>query len=321
VLIETVDAVIREFELVTGDGYEENEDDKQDDAKDDEEDEEDDDGNDDDNESDEDDEEEEDSDDEDNEGEVEDGEVSAEEATRMLEKLRVTEAEDDEFEAAFRSVMQDSIESASRVGASGSSKAVDVNMARPAVLPKPKNISTSFSSAAGQEEEDDETLAPKGVAFKLLSRDSRGRVETRQLLVPEENQLSLRLARAEANLREEKQRLKMRVLQLDSLVAEDELTSGEGTGEPRRQLPQTQIGRGYGGGRGSASGRGYVVSRESTRGPVERTDDLNLSAFLAESSAAEVRRMRPNSQDAPTPPMVINSRAAAFMGRGGGGRM
>ena len=50
------------------------------------------------------------------------------------------------------------------------------------------------------------------VAFKLLSRDTRGRVETRQLLVPEEAPMAVKLAKAEAAMRLEKQKLKVNLL-------------------------------------------------------------------------------------------------------------
>ena len=55
------------------------------------------------------------------------------------------------------------------------------------------------------------------VAFKLLSRDTRGRVETRQLLVPEEAPMAVKLAKAEAAMRLEKQKLKV-ILTLTKLA-------------------------------------------------------------------------------------------------------
>lgn len=225
----------------------------------------------------------------DDDAEEDTGEVSAAEAARMLEKLRIAEEEDEEFEKAFRSVMQDSLESAS--SKLGGSKAVDVNMARPAVLPKPKNTFSRFTSA---EDDDADVEAPKGVAFKMLSRDPRGRVETRQLVVPEDNQIAMRLARAEAAMREEKQRLKQRVLQLDEVVGAEEDEYDERpmggpvdtrkvlTGDDRRVVVVP-------GGRG----RGMRFNPRTTEPrPGERANDLNLSAFLAVSSAADVQRIQ-----------------------------
>jgi hypothetical protein len=45
-------------------------------------------------------------------------------------------------------------------------------------------------------------------------------VETRQLLVPEEAPMAVKLVKSEAAMKLEKQRLKERVLQIESLAAE-----------------------------------------------------------------------------------------------------
>lgn len=103
----------------------------------------------------------------------------------------------------------------------------DVNrMVIPAVLPKPKNAFRSI-------EEDDEENGgygtsgnrknPPGVVFKLLSRDNKGRFETRSLTVPQDNKMALHLAKAEEAQRAERQLLKERVLQIDQLAAEAEV--------------------------------------------------------------------------------------------------
>ena len=81
------------------------------------------------------------------------------------------------------------------------------------MLPKPKNVSTrSFDDSLTSEEP-----APRGMAFKLLGRDSKGRVETRQLLVPEEAPMVTKLLKSEAERRLERQRIKEKVLQIESL--------------------------------------------------------------------------------------------------------
>lgn len=116
-----------------------------------------------------------------------------------------------------------------------SSKNNDVNkMVIPAVLPKPKN---SFRSHPDDEDQYDQAMGPtmgpdsssgaggRGVTFKLLSRDAKGRFETRQLQVPQDNQMAVKLAKAEEAMRIEKQRLKERVLQIDQLTAEAEVIS------------------------------------------------------------------------------------------------
>lgn len=97
------------------------------------------------------------------------------------------------------------------------------------MLPKPKN------AVRRHVDDDDEDVqagpavpgaagpARQGVTFKLLSRDSKGRFETRQLQLPEDNQMAVRLAKAEETMKAEKQRLKERVLQIDQLAAEAEV--------------------------------------------------------------------------------------------------
>lgn len=62
-----------------------------------------------------------------------------------------------------------------------------------------------------------------GVIFKLLSRDSKGRFETRQLQVPEGNQMAIKLLKAEEEQRIERKILKEKVLQIQSLTAEVEV--------------------------------------------------------------------------------------------------
>lgn len=106
-----------------------------------------------------------------------------------------------------------------------SSKNNDVNkMVVPAVLPKPKN----YRVAVDDEEEGPSSggggPGGRGVTFKLLSRDAKGRFETRQLLVPEDNKMAVKLAKSEEAMRIEKQRLKERVLQIDQLTAEAEVS-------------------------------------------------------------------------------------------------
>ena len=210
-----------------------------------------------------------------NEYEDEEGMVSAVEASRMLDQMRMNEAEDDEFEKAFRAVMQDSIENAGKQSGM-SSKAVDVNMARPAVLPKPKNVSSRFSA----DDEDEIDTSQKGVAFKLLSRDNKGKIETRQLLIPEANQISLRLAKAEAARREARLRLKQQVLNLDSQFEDDEMDEVD----PRKALLSMF----------SVKDRQASV-KDSTASPgPQQTEarDMSLSDFLAESNAAAMRRFK-----------------------------
>ena len=61
------------------------------------------------------------------------------------------------------------------------------------------------------------------MAFKLLSRDIKGRFETRQMLVPSNNKMAIKLIAAEEELKLEKQKLKEKVLQIEQLSAEAEV--------------------------------------------------------------------------------------------------
>lgn len=82
---------------------------------------------------------------------------------------------------------------------------------RVAVLPKAKNI-----DYRGGDDDDDDAAVPNkgGMAFKLLSRNTKGKVEVRQLLVPEEASMSVNLIKTEAAMRREKQILREKVLSL-----------------------------------------------------------------------------------------------------------
>lgn len=107
------------------------------------------------------------------------------------------------------------------------------------MLPKAKN---TFNSYRSPDDEDDQEDVPvnSGVKFKLLSRDgkgtnyyfyfillidSTGRVEARELLVPEDNSMAIKLSKAEETLRLERQKLKERVLQIEKLNAENEVSN------------------------------------------------------------------------------------------------
>lgn len=163
------------------------------------------------------------SDDDDDDDETEE-QVHAREAAKMMKKMRIAE-EDEEFDKAFRAVMQvmthfcahasvihcnllwilqESVESAS---AAARTAALVDRMAIPAVIPKPKNVVQLDGEDQSDEDEEDEVAGQsRRVAFKLLSRDHRGRVESRQLLVAEDNPMAVRLAKAEMAQRLEKQR-------------------------------------------------------------------------------------------------------------------
>ena len=55
-----------------------------------------------------------------------------------------------------------------------------------AVLPKPKNVSSvSMAGPTSATSTSTSTSTSSSVTFKLLSRDAKGRIEARQLLVPQ----------------------------------------------------------------------------------------------------------------------------------------
>eukprot|EP01038_Epipyxis_sp_PR26KG_P009687 gene9687-13040_t len=238
--------------------------------------------------------------------------ASEREARKMMEKLRIAE-EDEEFEKAFKNIMQESVSSAP------TAKSVDITkMAIPAVLPKPKNSFPLYRGSGEDDDgmDDDGDNKPKGLAFKLLSRDSKGRVETRQLIVSEENQMAIRLMKAEEAQRIAKQQLKERVLHLESLTAENEVdgldpsTNQQYFGQrdtytappppaisanTMNQNPRV-FNRNNNQNNGIQVNTNIYRNRGGRRGDDMRkpADSLNLDEFLAESSAAEMRKLTSN---------------------------
>jgi hypothetical protein len=102
-----------------------------------------------------------------------------------------------------------------------------------AVLPKPKNTismndedrpspsipaTTSLSVSTGGSG----AGSSNAMKFSLLSRDNKGRLEARQLLVPKENPMAVKLAKAEEAAKMEKMKIKERTLALNSMNAEVE---------------------------------------------------------------------------------------------------
>ena len=91
-------------------------------------------------------------DEEDEEDDDEEEDMSEREAARMLEQMRVAE-EDEEFERAFRALVQESVESVKTVGSAKNQIGTD-RMAIPAVLPKPKNLVPSRFRSGSAEDDD-----------------------------------------------------------------------------------------------------------------------------------------------------------------------
>ena len=91
-------------------------------------------------------------DDEEEEDDDEEEDMSEREAARMLEQMRIAE-EDEEFERAFRALVQESVESVKTVGSAKNQIGTD-RMAIPAELPKPQNLVPSRFRSGSAEDED-----------------------------------------------------------------------------------------------------------------------------------------------------------------------
>lgn len=292
-------------------------------------------------------EEEEDDEEEDDDEDDEEGGMSEDEAARALEKMRIAE-EDDEFDRAFKSVLQES-------RAAVVAKSINVDkMAIPAILPKPKNVYTAQPSAmitgddgasliaaaattaaaastATSESVSMGVAAPPApprnqVAFKLLSRDNKGRIEARQLFVPKEHAIVQHMIKSEEELRIQKERVMERTLLLSAKNAENEeyqAASASNTSDyffGQREVYQgpsaSSQSAGQGGSssastaqqassddRGGHGGHGAGTSGSSSRVNRSRlgyrsyeeskraATTLDLDGFLAESNKAEMRRI------------------------------
>jgi hypothetical protein len=199
-------------------------------------------------------------------------------------------------------------------GAGGSRAISGVDrMERPAVLPKPRNVfQPKVYSREGYDDEDsgseedlDEADAGPGqgagghapvvpqVKFKLLSRDQKGRFETREFSVNEDALMVTRLERANEQQRLEKQRLKETVLRYEK----QNLTGGSGAapvaylggkdhfsaGRPNQtQLTSTRYQK-------QSSNESSSDSAAAAAAPMAART-LNLDAFLNVSGQAEVRK-------------------------------
>eukprot|EP01035_Chromulina_nebulosa_P017897 gene17897-23514_t len=234
----------------------------------------------------------------------EDNSFSQFEAAKLLDKLRVAEEEDEEFNKAFKSVMMESIESATRTTAS--TKADIDRMAIPAVLPKPKNLLRPVISPNQTEV----NSGKNGVVFKLLARDTKGRIETRQLCVPDDNNLVVKLQKSEEINRLEKQRIKEKVLLLESM--NDELSFEDG-GEEGGNVSSSST-RGRAGGRGRGTRPQPIIEPDSNSTGIQSSsarmsyyrrqniddkkpiDTLNLDEFLAETKASDIRKLQESQQ-------------------------
>ena len=176
--------------------------------------------------------------------------------------------EEDEFDRLFRQMQLESAETAR-----AASKRTQVNLDRlaiPAILPRAKNLPVEGTTPAAPQ---------NGMSFKLLSRDARGKVETRHVVIPDSADLAAKLQKRQESQREERQRNKEQVLALSEL---------EQQGVRRPPRTPTAIG----GGTASRTG----------------VSDMGLDEFLNESSMAELRAAQEQARNrsrASVPPKPV----------------
>lgn len=156
------------------------------------------------------------------------------EAVQAMERTRVR-AEEDEFDKAFKALMLESVESAKSTSGVSRFSQVD-KMTMPAILPKPKNLvpTRGDNNSDSDDGSDDEALPKskveeKRIPFKLLSRDAKGRFETRQLMVPGSSSIAVKASHQEVSQKIEREKVKEKVLLL-SLSATEPL-------EPSAYMP------------------------------------------------------------------------------------
>lgn len=235
-----------------------------------------------------------------------------EKEARRLQQMRQVE-EDEEFEKAFKAVMSESNINSRGVAVS---RADSSRMAIPVVIPKPKNLSSLHEDGDNSGDDSDEEPKPK-VVLKLLSRDSKGRVEARQLAIPTNSQIVMKIQENEVKIQEENRKLKEKVLKMSqSLTIADDVVD---TSNPNyfqghefvgtvpsqaANMNESTSGRGGGrfqnsGGRGgrfqNSGGRGgRGRDNGDDRGKGKHADSLNLDQFLQESAKAEMKKITEN---------------------------
>jgi hypothetical protein len=216
----------------------------------------------------------------------------------------------------------------------------------PAFLPKPKNVSTAEEIQQRQETHDLERDGPGGagssagadagagaasdkpkMTFRLLGRDAKGRVETRQLMVPKANKIAAKLLQKGEKQRLEKEFLKEKTLMYETMSESDTQTVAyldnkdhfEGGCTSSRAPTQRSLesssqgwkGSGGGGGGGKQSGGGGGGGgggREKDAAGVGYS--LDLDGFLAIARSEETTKFRG----------AVKDNASAAAKKGGGGR-
>ena len=263
----------------------------------------------------------------------EDDATAEEEALARIIQAQRSEVEEEEFDKAFKAMMMESLESARGGASSGMPKTGDVDrMALPAVLPKPKNVSRMISNDASSDSEDYENDEPittkaKPIAFKLLSRDQRGRIETRQLMLPGENPLALKQAKAVEEVKNQREKVKEKVLKLHDDAddtAPSDMSEQYGAPTVKHIAPPVKDDKTHGrGGRGMFRIAGerpanIVVSQKVSNEPHQSANTLDFDGLLRESAAADARRFQSNRGRGPVTQGRHDSGRGSRGGRRGG---
>ncbi|KDO25845.1 hypothetical protein SPRG_08789 [Saprolegnia parasitica CBS 223.65] len=164
-------------------------------------------------------------------GESESGESAESESESEDEQIivkhqqPVTTPEDDEFDKAFRALMLGGSD-ARKLGPRGNAD----KMAIPTVVKTTHHLETPKDDSS--------------VVFRLLKRGNKGKLEAREILVPQETSLAQHSQRQEASGKKEQSELKRLVLlnvERDELLAQDEaLASPTHTPNPTQQYHESR---------------------------------------------------------------------------------
>jgi hypothetical protein len=143
------------------------------------------------------------------------------------------------------------------------------------------------------------------MTFRLLGRDTKGRVETRQLLVPSENKIAVKLMQKGEQQRLEKELLKEKTLLYETMTESDTQTvaylgnkdhfaSGNTNSRPpsQRALDSSSQSWKGGGGGGSKQGGGSTTAASKEKETPGSSYSLDLDGFLAVARTEETTKFR-----------------------------
>ena len=214
-----------------------------------------------------------------------------EEAAAHAEQMR--KLEEAAFERELRKLTMEALEKGkSAVAAVGGGKKMADNMihAKNIVLHKTETEKGSAGGAGGATEKLVSLAGSNGVAFKLIKRGHKGRVESKQIVVPTNTSLAKTASKQDDEGLREKELLKARVMQYSRESESSSMQSGNVYMDTdklkmnkNKKLNMSDIdkafgsgdatpGRGGRGGQGGGGGRGVEGGRgRGGRGPSSRT--------------------------------------------------